>query len=240
MDQVAIEIREKIAELATAKFPDEICGIVVNNQIVEVRNLAEHTQDRFILDPKVWIEYPQADLIWHTHTDDSQWSMADIRSCKQTKVPYYLLSLPLGREYYYNPNVIAPLIGRTWNNWIADCYALVRDWYAIEQGVELQDFERELYDEAGNYIWKSPEWDMYREFLPTIGFEKLERNQRLIEGDLILLNYGTPNPNHAAIFAQPTQNFMLHHQFKRLSGHSVYGYEERNITDSVWRHKTKL
>jgi cell wall-associated NlpC family hydrolase len=236
MIPIQSDIRIQIFDFCKEIYPHEACGIVVGDKVVSSMNIAQEPDQSFILDPQTWIQYPKPDLIWHSHGDDSKWSMADIRTCKRLQIPYFLFSLPTGKEYYYDPNTIEPLIGREWGNWIADCYTLVRDWYQLNLDIELKDFERRLFDDNGNYIWKSPDWDMYRQFLPTIGFVQLDRTEPMVRGDLILLNYGTANPNHAAIYDEPEQNWMLHHYFGNLSGHSVYGAEERNMTDSIWRY----
>jgi len=34
------------------------------------------------------------------------------------------------------------LVGREWSHGVLDCYALVRDWFRAERGVELPNFVR--------------------------------------------------------------------------------------------------
>jgi cell wall-associated NlpC family hydrolase len=229
------DVRVKIQELAHAVSPQEACGIVNGEEVIQSENLADLADRRFILNPTAWLEHKSVDCIWHSHTDGSSWSLADIKSCKQLGIPFYLFQLPEGREYYYNPAAILPYEGREWLNWTSDCYTIIRDWYGQELSIELPDFERELIAPDGEYTWLNPEWDMYRQELSKYGFINPQIDTELQRGDIILMNYRSPHPNHAAVYVDVEKNMMLHHLLHRLSGLAVYGYEQRKITDSIWR-----
>jgi cell wall-associated NlpC family hydrolase len=230
------DVRAKIQELAHAVSPQEACGII-NEQgdVIAIGNCADSADVSFILNPIVWTENKSVECVWHSHADGSSWSLADIKSCKQLGVPFYLFQLPEGKEYYYDPKAILPYVGREWQSWVSDCYTLIRDWYQQEMKVRLPDFERELITSDGKYAWLNPEWDMYCQELSKYGFICLGIDVDPKLGDIILMNYRSPNPNHAAVYVDVEQNMMLHHLLHRLSGLAVYGYEQRKITDSIWR-----
>jgi cell wall-associated NlpC family hydrolase len=233
---LAADSRAKIQELAHAVSPQEACGIINDRgEVIAVENLADNPDESFILNPTAWVDHKSVECIWHSHTDGSSWSLADIKSCKQLGVPFYLFQLPEGKEYYYDPKSIESYEGREWLNWTSDCYTLIRDWYRQELSIELPDFERELIDSEGVYTWLSPEWDMYRSNLSEYGFVNMGNEAPLEYGDIVLMNYRSSNPNHAAVYANPVENHILDHLLHRLSGYRVYGYEQRKITDSIWR-----
>lgn len=243
LQELNVAIRSAIQEQAIGNYPEESCGIVVADQVIAFKNLADNPARDFILDPTAFAKYPQIDAVWHSHTNDSDLSFADIQSAKQLRLPIYLFSLPSGKEYLYNPLATPPLLGRQFVYWAADCWELVRDWYKIERGVELTDHPRELKNADGLYDWDTPGWDTYREMLP-IHFDRYPADAPIERGDLVLSTIrwksppGAPNtPNHLAIIDDAEKSEILQHLFERLSERSVYGAEGRRATESIWKFR---
>ncbi|MFH4263641.1 phage tail protein, partial [Acinetobacter baumannii] len=57
--------------------------------------------------------------------------------------PWVICSYPdLDFQIYEPCGYRAPLVGRNYFHGWQDCYALIRDFYSRELGVELMDFER--------------------------------------------------------------------------------------------------
>lgn len=85
----------------------------------------------------------------------------------------------------------APLVGRGFRHGVTDCYALVRDYYKMERGVDLPEFPR-------GWNW----WNLGEELFTT-GFEKagfVRINQDEVEeGDVWLAQLRSDVPNHAGI-----------------------------------------
>jgi proteasome lid subunit RPN8/RPN11 len=233
----------RVQEICSIAYPQESCGVVAEGEVIVADNLATEPSIDFVLDPKVWARIKKVDFIWHSHTNDSDLSFADIQACKQMGVPMYLFSLPAGGEYYYDPKAIQPLLGRQFIYWAADCWTLVQDWYKLEKDVILTDHPRSLKTAEGIFDWDTPGWDIYREMLP-IHFDRHPPDTELERGDLILSTVrwdsppNAPNtPNHVAIMDDPAKNEILQHFYGRLSERSVYGAEGRRATESVWKFR---
>jgi proteasome lid subunit RPN8/RPN11 len=243
LQELNVATRSAIQEQAIGNYPEESCGIIVGDQVIPFRNLAEDPTRDFILDPTAWAKYKKVDCVWHSHINDTDLSFADIRSAKQLRVPIYLFSLPTGKEYLYNPLATPPLLGRQFVYWAADCWELVRDWYKINREVELTDHPRELQNADGLYDWDTPGWDVYREMLP-IHFDRYPADAPIERGDLVLSTIrwqsppGAPStPNHVAIVDDAEKSEILQHLFGRLSERSVYGAEGRRATESIWKFR---
>jgi proteasome lid subunit RPN8/RPN11 len=233
-------ILEEIKDHCRGEFPKEACGVVSDGKVIVSQNLATNTNDFFVIDPKIFQEISKVDFIWHSHCQDEDFSMADISTARNLMLPMYLFKLPIGKEDLYDPTVVQPLEGRTFVYWIADCWALVKDWYEAK-GIKLPDPPRELKDADGLYDWDRPGWNMYQELLPQ-RFDRLEPTAQIQDGDLILstIRFESPpeapdTPNHIAIVVNATENSILEHMYKNLSGKKVYGQERRKMTHSVWR-----
>jgi proteasome lid subunit RPN8/RPN11 len=232
----------QIQEICVKKYPQESCGIVTEGEIIVAQNLAPNPEDDFVIDPQVWARVEKADFIWHSHTNDSDLSFADIQTCKQLNVPLYVFSLPTGKEYYYDPNTIAPLLGREFIYWAADCWTLAQDWYQLELGIKLTDHPRSLKNADGVFDWDTAGWDIYRQMLP-ISFDRHPPDTVIERGDLVLMTIrwnspaGAISPNHVAIVDNVERSEILQHFYGRLSERSIYGDEGRRQTDSIWKFR---
>ncbi len=95
--------RDAALNHAKAIAPKESCGLVVNYDGVEVywecRNIAE-IDDCFVILPADWAEAEETGIIIaviHSHGSNSpEPSDMDIKSCKRSKLPWYILSTDKG------------------------------------------------------------------------------------------------------------------------------------------------
>jgi proteasome lid subunit RPN8/RPN11 len=234
---------EEIRGYCRQEFNKEACGVVAEGKVIHSKNLAGDPTKYFVMSPAIWSNLSEVDFTWHSHCSNQEFSFADIAMCRQLKLPMYLFKLPIGKDDFYDPNTIEPLIGREFTYWIRDCWALVKDWYKLHQNVDLPDPPRELKDENGVFHWNQPHWDMYRQMLPE-KFHQVEFNSGLQRGDLILstIRFQSPptapnSPNHIAVVEDPTKNLLLDHFYGSISSQKVYGQERRKQTDSIWRLK---
>jgi proteasome lid subunit RPN8/RPN11 len=209
------EINQSLALAHAAKeFPREACGLLVIQKGREVycpcRNIGVGT-DQFVIHPE---DYLAADRqgeivgVFHSHPNlPSEPSQADLVACEATGLPWFIVSFPAGQWALIKPEgYVAPLVGRQWAHGVLDCYALVRDWYAQERGIDLPDFER--FDEW----WK----------------------RGLNLGDVLLMQVASPVPNHAAVYLG--DGLILHHLQGRLSSRDVYGGYWQKVTTHALRH----
>lgn len=218
-------------EHARREYPRESCGLVVNVQGKEryfaCRNIAERAED-FILDPE---DYAKAEdlgdimAVVHSHPDVSaNPSQADRVSCEASGLPWLIVAYPVGLWVELRPEgYTAPLIGRQFSHGVLDCYTLVRDWYKLERGVELLDFERR--DE-----WWNKGQDLYIENFAKTGFVSLPDGAPIEPGDVIFMQIRSNVVNHAAIYLGNDQ--IIHHLQNRLSCRDIYG--------GFWRKNTRL
>jgi proteasome lid subunit RPN8/RPN11 len=233
----------RIQEICSIAYPQESCGVVTEEEVIVADNLADNPNLDFVLDPKVWARIKKADFIWHSHSNDNDLSFADIQTSKQLQVPIYLFSLPIGREYYYDPKVIQPLLGRQFVYWAADCWTLAQDWYKLEMDITLMDYPRALKDSNGVFDWDLPSFNPYQELLPS-RFNHYPPETVIQRGDLILMTVrhdsppGINSPNHIAVVDNAEKSEILQHYYGRLSERSIYGDECRRQTHSIWRYQS--
>jgi proteasome lid subunit RPN8/RPN11 len=224
-------IRTAAEQHAAQEFPRESCGLVVGDHYFPCRNMADNT-DHFIIHPD---DYADADrlgditAIIHSHPnalpDPSQ---ADRVACEATGLPWHIVSWPSAKWAYLEPQgYVAPLIGRIWAHGVIDCYSLIRDWYRLERGVVLPDFDR-----TDNW-WKTGS-NLYADNFAKAGFV------RLIDvapepGDVLLMQILANVVNHGAIYLG--NDIILHHLHSRLSGRDVWAGYFRKHTTHILRYQ---
>lgn len=223
-------------------FPRESCGLLIiergRQTYVRCDNIATGA-DQFAIDPN---DYAGAECrgeivaVVHSHPNASpQPSEADRVSCEASGLPWHILSFPTVSWASLKPSgYAAPLIGREWSHGVLDCYALIRDWYRIERGVDLPDYHRaeQWWTKGGNHYI-----DLYQD----AGFRRImvsddKRPDEFAAGDVLLMQIASPVPNHGAIWLG--DGLILHHLSNRLSSRDIFGGYYRKHTTHVLRHHT--
>ncbi len=232
---------------ALAVFPRESCGLVVVNDDGEryapCRNIAATAMEHFKIDPQ---DYADAEdtgrisVVVHSHPNVlPKPSMGDRVSCENSKLPWYIVSVyqDAGEEkrlhgsFYWEPEgYIAPLLGRSYQFGVLDCYTLIRDWYKETLGISLMDFARR--DE----FWNRGE-EIYLDNVEAAGFCNVPLDQPIEVGDIVLfkLPMGNVQCNHAGVYIGDSR--FLHHPYRKLSVREVYGGYWREITRKIVRRK---
>lgn len=208
--------------------PRESCGLLVIRKGREVywpcRNLGVGT-DQFVIHPE---DYAKADeqgqivAVVHSHPGlPPEPSQADRVACEASGLPWHIVSVPSVAWASIEPSgYVAPLVGREWSHGVLDCYALVRDWFRAERGIDLPNFTR--FDDW----WKRGE-NLYLDNFAHVGFEVVEPDE-LQTGDCLLMQVASPVPNHAAVYLG--DGLILHHLQGRLSSRDVYGGYWQKVT----------
>jgi proteasome lid subunit RPN8/RPN11 len=218
---------------AAREYPRECCGLVIvekgRERYVPCTNAAITASEHFVLPAT---EFAAAEdrgeivRLIHSHPDVSAWPTdADRRSCEVSGLPWTIISWPTGELHTIVPcGYEAPLVGRSFAHGVLDCYTLVRDWYRLERGIELPDFNR-----PDNW-WDDGESDLYTQGFPLAGFRTLSGADELGVGDVILMQRRSGNgvPNHAGVYVG--DGHFLHHMYGRLSSRDVYGGYWSDIT----------
>lgn len=205
---------------AAAEAPRESCGLVRAGEYLPCANVAQRPELEFDIDGAALSDaYRAGDLegVIHSHPGGPWWpSAADMAGQVETGVPWAIV-VPGGSEggseavegslacAWGIPN--PPLFaggqhrGRAFLHGVADCYTLIRDWYAQERGVDLPEFAREWR------WWEAPErWgSLYLEGLERAGFEVVTTDptsmaRQAQPGDVLLRRVLAKVPNHGAIY----------------------------------------
>jgi cell wall-associated NlpC family hydrolase len=138
------------------------------------------------------------------------------------------------RLWWWGPGIaVPPLLNREFRHGPSgtdgkgDCYALVKDWYLLERGVELQEGPRD-------WEWWLNGDDLYRQNFAGAGFRVADLAE-LREGDVLLMHVMSQTPNHAAIYLGG--GLILHHLQGRLSRTEPAGRWLSYVTHAL-RHES--
>lgn len=230
---------------AVAEYPRECCGVIVvrkgRERYIACRNVAATPEDHFVLSPQDFAaaeDKGEITAIVHSHPDvPARPSEGDRVGCERSGLPWVIVSVmpgesgpaPADTQVIAPFGYEAPLVGRQWAHGVLDCWALVRDWFARERGVDLPDPPR------ADGWWDDGSSDLYgNAAMRGAGFVPVAAPE-MAAGDVILMQIRSGNqvPNHSAIYLGAGQ--ILHHLHGRLSSRDVYGGYWQEVTRSVWR-----
>jgi len=226
--------REQAIAHALRDYPKEACGLFIRidgkTTYYPCKNLAE-SDEHFVLDP---LDYAEADELgeivgmFHSHPDaPPQASETDIRTAQGSGLPSYIVSVPSLEWAYTEPTGFTPaLVGREFVHGKVDCYTLYRDYYRLEHGLILNDYERD------DNWWRDGK-NLYLENFTNEGFIVVPFSE-LQPGDGLLMKILSPVPNHAAIYLG--YNTILHHIYGRLSCREPFDGQWQKRTTHVLRY----
>lgn len=215
---------------ALEEYPREACGLVVivkgRERYWPCRNIASTPSDHFTLEAEDYAVAEDAGevvMVVHSHPDVAERpSEGDRVACEASGLPWLIISVMPGPVVAGQAQIApsgfqAPLVGRTFQHGILDCWSLCRDWYAQEMGVMLPNPRRldNWWDDGHSDLYGSDE-------LRAAGFVPVTIDD-IRRGDLILMQIRSRNlvPNHAGIYLG--DGLMLHHMHGRLSSRDVFG-----------------
>lgn len=237
MSALSKTVLEAAEKHARAEFPREACGLVVvkrgRRAYIPCANAAKTPEEHFVIAPEDFAaaeEQGEVVGIFHSHPNAGpQPSTADLQACNASGVPWYILALPsaVWRTVLPKDAHSVPLYGREFAHGSCDCYGFVRDWYAQELGIELDEFQRD--DE-----WWRKGQNLYVDNFASQGMEVVTDGSLKV-GDILLMQVLANVPNHAAIYLG--DDVIGHHLYGRLSGRDVYGGYYKKHTTHVLRRK---
>jgi proteasome lid subunit RPN8/RPN11 len=222
-------------------YPNECCGLVVSSgkrhRLVRGVNTATHPHVDFRLGPEVWLGVEPGEevvAVYHSHPNYvPQPSLSDLSRCEAHGLPWHIVSWPGRGHYYFEPSGFqAPLEGRPYVHGVHDCYAIVRDWYQREEGIELTDYIRQ------DYWWEVDGENLYVDNFEREGFVVLPDDATILRGDVMLIQFQAKVVNHAMVALG--DGTCLHHVLGRLSRIEPFdGYWQKHCVYHL-RHNRKM
>lgn len=227
---------------AEKEFPRESVGIVARGKYIRLTNIHPDPENHFRIDIDEinrLAGYDEVDALIHSHNTEvhpAGPSEADMKSQIAMGIPFGIQlvnSNGAGNIVWWGPDVPRlPYEGRPYIFGVLDCYAIVRDYFALEHNILLRDYAR------SDYYWEAEKpVDLYVNHIRDEGFEPVPL-EGMQPGDLVLVKIRAPIVNHSIIYMGGDSG--LHHPtgtLSRIDSISRYIDVERDFFHSVWRHK---
>jgi len=240
-------VLKQIRQHAAEQYPKECCGVVIREngrqQYVACGNDALTPSEHFIINPQDKAEAEDRGevlTIVHSHPDvPAQPSMGDRVSCELHELPWVIVSWPSGEYVEFAPTGYrAPLLDREFAHGLLDCYALCRDFYWREWGLQIPNYPRR------DGWWKTGE-SLYERYYLEAGFYPVSEPR---QGDMLVMQIDAKAPNHAGIFLddgsldtepdlRSIKGSFIHHRYNRKSSRDIYGGMWAECTRLILRHK---
>ena len=198
----------KIKQQAIEGYPLECVWLVYGGQCKQVKNIAD--------DPSREFKVSRADMaaatlggleaIIHSHPDYPDCpSASDMRGQELSGVPWGIIAtngVDATDICWFGDQVEnQTLIGRGFRHGVTDCYALIRDYYKSELGIDLINFHRD-------WDWWNNGGDLYRDGIKPAGFRVIDQSEAK-PGDMWIAQVRSPVPNHGGILLD--NGLALHH-----------------------------
>jgi len=221
---------------AKEQDPKESCGLLLEikgkEKYFPCKNLSTYSQQCFIIDPDDFVKAEETGNILaviHSHpVTPPIASQADKISCENSDLPWHIVNPKTEQWGYYQPSGYKPtLLGRPWVWGVTDCWSLVRDWYKEEKNIILRDWDRPTTPQQflEKPLFESCAW--------RTGFRELRTDEKLINGDVLLMSILSPTLNHVAIFLDGD---VLHHLADRISCKEPYNQWLLKCTGKRYRY----
>ena len=209
---------EEFKEHILTCYPQEGCGLVVEDTFIPLANIAENPVDSFLMESGTYITYEhRIQCILHSHTfiatdfDPRTPSHEDLKLAKATALPMGIVHTDgkvITDIIYFNTKEPADLLDRPYIPGAYDCYTLARDYLIKERGFFLDVLPRPM-------DWQKWDDSYMLANLDNQGLVKVPVGQELKEGDVVVFRISSTVPNHVGIYIGNDK--MYHHLNRRLS-----------------------
>ena len=219
-------------------FPEESCGLIVAGKYIRCDNIAEPAVNHiaedencacrlcsFEIAAKVYAKHSaKVEMIVHSHPNGPFFpSKADMEGQLLTGKPWAIFALDeeriTDRPVIWGGD-IPPLLGREFMHGVTDCYALIKDAYALgkdelaKQGINGWPFDPiELPEQPRADAWWEKGEDLYVDNFERAGFT--ETREAPQPGDVFLMAIRSSKLNHGGILIG--DGLIVHHLPSRWS-----------------------
>lgn len=239
-------------------FPEESCGLIVAGKYIACANNADdpdtHQPENdncscrlcsFEISPQLYAKLSTEgiDMIVHSHPDGPFYpSQADMEGQLLTAKPWAIIAIDEDRVAE-KPVIwggeIAPLVGREFMHGVTDCYAVIKDAFALgknkleNQGIPGWPFDPIILPEfPRKNAWWEHEEDLYADNFGKAGFVEIKDTPR--PGDVFLTKIRSSKYNHGGILVG--NDLIVHHLPERLSRREPSGIWGRSA--GMWLRYT--
>jgi proteasome lid subunit RPN8/RPN11 len=222
-----------------ACYPQEACGIVLDNVFIPLENIADNPGDSFRISADYYEQYQdtmQAVIHSHTHIehelDPRTPSLEDMKGADATDIPWGIVHCDgtnLSEILWFNTTEVPPLLNRPYIPNVYDCFTLVRDFYRQEYDIDLGLHPRPAKWDSWDisYIWK---WmEIWKDIFIPLEEEDVPRY-----GDVVLFHIGSTYPTHLGICI--SDETMIHHLYNKYSCEDKIHRWKRQI-GGIYRYK---
>lgn len=214
-------------------YPEEGCGVVVNNKFVPCDNIADDKVEDFRISSKDYLKYQKIQGVIHSHTDpyasrfDKRTpSMHDMQGQKVTDLPWGIVNTEgenVSNILWFGLNKPVKILGRQFIHNVYDCLTCTCDYIKLEFNISIPTFPRPM------------EWDDFNKNFITdsikeAGFKLLPKETKLddlVKGDVILFQIRGNYVNHVGVYVGNGKFY--HHLIGQLSREDVVMKWNKNI-----------
>lgn len=224
------EHEEQIRAEAIAEYPREAVWFITSKGCHHVDNIHE--------DPEHYFEVSERDTraamsegllaVVHSHPNGiAAPSASDMRQQIGTAVPWAIVitdGVAAQEIVWWGKGVPkAPLLGRTFRHGITDCYALIKDYYDVELGIELPEFPRD-------WEWWDTDENLFEDGFIEAGFVRIDASE-IRPGDVWLAQVGNAGvANHGGVLIE--NDLMLH----QIGSREAVDYSRPSAREPIYRY----
>ena len=204
-------------------FPNESCGIVVDNQYIKFHNDALDPEQSFVINNIQFYKYyeqKQIQYLVHSHNNKDHASSLDQIKADDLELPSIILNIRNGKfsELFYL-RVPTPLIGRPFHFGCWDCLQLVYDYYKEKFKVKLPNPPRDIK-------FLDNDHKFFEEYLQELTQLKIVEIDDLQEDD-ILFYMSAGRIIHVGIYLDDDR--CMHHWYNRTSAYFPLSYKNQAL-----------
>lgn len=232
-------IEVKIKELALQSPEREICGLIINNDIVFPCKNESFIEHSFVLSPDSYFEASclgEITACYHSHpTGKAILSEKDKKNADLFAIPYVIYSIQEDKFLIYTHlGYNNKYCGKPFKYGTNDCFGLAREYYLGELGININDYSRQ----EG---WEKSHPTYFADYFYVEGFQKVADAPITLSilkpHDALLFRFTMKNhPSHVGIYLGDGK--FLHHPRDKQSNIEELSSPYLRRISYVLRHRS--